>query len=248
MNLVSWNLGHRQVPKVLTDGVIEGILSFKADVIILNEFCPREADGTHKRLCERLDVEGYRHYAISPRNPCPKSGVPQNQVFIASKERMIEQTDGPLSAPDHDYAESGWLHVVFPERNMELIGLRVPSPNLIKYWSSLRDTLLGVGDRRMIVMGDLNVERERESHKSRNKCLMALEAQDWNIPRAGGSEYSCYRKGHKPSRIDHVLLRGVEQTSVEYVKERVVKSRRFQFIGDSLSDHTPLEVIVKDEA
>jgi Endonuclease/Exonuclease/phosphatase family len=245
---------------VITAAVKEGLLLFGAHVLILNEFCP---SSKHEDFCAWLRANDYAWQAISPaaRDPNATKEKWQNRVFIASRNTMLKKDVAPFVVLNDVYTTQKWLHVTFPDDDTELIGLRIHNKVRKLFFETMLETLLAFSDRRMIVMGDFNVDRGRRNGERRpngekptpldkwgDDCIKALEAKGWTNPPAGCAPFSHYKGGVGVSRVDHVLLHDCVDESVKYVKRRSVtgSKRMIDFIGEGLSDHTPLEVIVKD--
>lgn len=198
ITVAAWNVGHRARRKAIPDELAAALESLDCDVLVLTEFVDGAPD--RDRLRERLGMAGYHHLHLT--DPLPV----HNQVFVASR---LPFEAGDIAPPTTDtHASSNFLHLSLKDSEFELIGLRAPDyKGAVKsaYWGEVDDILNDVGDRALVVAGDLNEDpfkgvsesfTSRRFHGLGTFCAERPEGR-WS-----------YMNPHKEtsrSRIDHVL-------------------------------------------
>jgi endonuclease/exonuclease/phosphatase (EEP) superfamily protein YafD len=130
------------------------------------------------------------------------------------------------------------------DQPLEIVGLRVPfcrrlSPR--KYWESLHEIVASVRDRRILFVGDLNADPERQRGFG-SRCLRELEGSGWHVPRPKG-EWSFEGRTLLRSRIDHAVLSPALGRAAEARYEADLNGVRIAGkCKDAASDHAALVV------
>ncbi len=230
MRLVAWNVAHAARECALRPGLLEAIASLKPDVLTLNEYVH---GASRADFVAGLAELGLRHLLVS--DPIPG----HNQVLVASRQPI---TRGELTCPpvpDH-HAASNFLHFIVGD--LEVVALRAPAyerrSDLRAYWEGLYATVDSVRDRRIVFVGDLNADPDRNSHLGAS-YLRRLEAAGWRVPRPTG-DWSCWTKADRRSRIDHLLAScSVPALDASYAHHVLVGN-----VTGAVSDHAALVVEV----
>lgn len=155
MKFAAWNLHHQARRRRIPPSIEAAIAGLEVDVLVLNEFVDGPGRGWF-RAC--LDRVGLGNQVLS------HTTARHNQILIAAREPIFV---GDLQAPTFDgSARSNFLHVVLGS-GLELVGLRVPAyepaADLLAYNAQLAEVLGTIGERRLIVTGDFNLDRS-EGH------------------------------------------------------------------------------------
>lgn len=126
--------------------------------------------------------------------------------------------------------------------DLELVGFRVPSytgTKLRKYWEDMVATMRLCRDRRIVFIGDFNLDPESGKHGAR--LLRQLCAIGWSLPRCEG-EWSYARADGYRSRIDHAIAApAVRIRSARYATEYLEDSSP----ASGTPDHAPLVVEIE---
>ncbi|MCF8069119.1 MAG: endonuclease/exonuclease/phosphatase family protein [Desulfobacterales bacterium] len=130
MKIMSWNLNHRIQMKKIPPGVISVIGYIDPDLIALNEYVDGNERSSFKEELKKL---GFKYISVSQKIKR------QNQILIASKGHHKK---GDISPPNYDEsAITNFLHIIFSEQNLEVVGLRPPAykkpAELKDYWKEL---------------------------------------------------------------------------------------------------------------
>lgn len=200
IRVATWNVGHRITRKPIPPAMGEALIALEADVVFLNEFVDGAPD--RDRLREQLRAAGYNYFAISEAPPR------HNQVFVASRFPIeVGDIDAPTEPDSH--AETNFLHIRFPDSDIELIGLRAPAYKSAAerrdYWSDLTSTLQIYRNRALVVAGDLNLDPFKRVSGARDSVEFP-DAEMYCAVRPEGSwSFVSLHDASKNSRIDHVL-------------------------------------------
>jgi len=212
VGILAWNLNHRTTMKVVPPRAIDALESLAADVVVLNEYTDGEAREWFKNALREI---GYQNIVVST-----KLGK-QNQVLIASRMPIIQ---GDIAPPAFDdSARTNFLHIVVPEWELDIVGLRCPAylrrKDLSLYWSELRAIMNAAAARRALFVGDFNGDPDRPTTPA-GKHLAELRSAGWTIPSPTGEwSYVSHDAGRR-SRLDHVAgTPGVKVLATSYVHE-----------------------------
>ena len=234
MRLLSWNVNHRINEKPIPAQMADALLSLDPDVVILNEYVPGPS---RSKFLQELSDGGLGHQLESQYVPR------MNHVLIASRSPLER---GDIVGPDIDpYIPPGLLHVVMPEHDLHVIGLRIPDFSrklAIKraYWDWIEQLAGAMPRRNVIIAGDFNTDPTYPKARCGPR-FGAIEAAGWQhvMPKDGNSYWTLNGKG---VRIDHALASpGMAVGECRYV----VSHAGYQFVGKSeggMSDHAVLEV------
>jgi len=192
---------------------MQAFLTLEPDVVVLTEYVPGP---DHERVVADLRATGFAGVHISDRVER------QNQVLVAT--RMASER-GPWMAPDiRPQVPPNFLHVVVPELDLQIVGLRIPmfisgdAASERRYRGWLREQASEWGQYPTILVGDLNAG----PHRARSWQWRSLESfaeVGWSLatPSEGWSYMS--KAGHT-SRIDHGLLSSAMRcTNASYVSD-----------------------------
>ena len=234
VTVAAWNVGHRARRKAIPEELATALESLDSDVVMLTEFVDGGAD--RDQLRERLRAAGYHHVHLT--DPLPL----HNQVFVASR---LPFDVGDIAPPTTDsHAGSNFLHLSLRDSEIELIGLRAPDyRGAVKssYWGEVDAILNNIGDRAMVVAGDLNEDPFKgvsESFKSRK--FHGLAAFCATRPE-GRWSYMNPHKDTSRSRIDHVLQTPrIRISDARYVDETAGLRLAGPASSAPLSDHAAL--------
>lgn len=234
VTVTAWNVGHRARRKAIPEELAAAMESLDSDVVMLTEFVDGGAD--RDQLRERLRAAGYHQVHLT--DPLPV----HNQVFVASR---LPFDVGDIAPPTTDsHATSNFLHLSLRDSEIELIGIRAPDyKGAVKsaYWGEVDDILNNIGDRAVVVAGDLNEDPFKgvsESFKSRK--FHGLEAFCAARPE-GRWSYMNPHKDTSRSRIDHVLhTPRVRISDARYVDEIAGFRLAGPASSSPLSDHAAL--------
>ncbi|MEH6453236.1 MAG: endonuclease/exonuclease/phosphatase family protein [Psychromonas sp.] len=198
MKTISWNLNHRTCEKSIPTSIIKFFRDYQPDTIILNEYVDGESRASFKQ--DLYDM-GYRYQLVSPYQK------KHNQIFIVSRHSMV---CGDLIPPNLDgHATTNFLHIVFPDSLIEIVGFRAPAYKSAllrnQYWDQVRLIMEKASDRPVCFIGDANY----------NPFLRASAGADdmkydhvpsYCIPNPTGDWSYMSIDGTKTSRIDHAFL------------------------------------------
>ena len=211
MRFAAWNVAHQIRPRPFPAEEMQAFLTLEPDVVVLTEYVPGP---DHERVVADLTAAGCAGVHISDRVER------QNQVLVAT--RMASQR-GDWLAPDiRPQIPPNFLHVVIPELDLQVVGLRIPmfvsgdTASERRYRGWLREQATEWGLHPTIIVGDLNVG----PHRPRSWQWRSLESfaeAGWSLvtPLAGWSYMS---KTEHTSRIDHALLSpALTATDTRYV-------------------------------
>lgn len=234
VTVAAWNVGHRARRKRIPEQLGTALESLNSDVLLLTEFVDGGAD--RDQLRDRLKGAGYNYVHVTAPLPV------HNQVFAASR---FPFEVGDIDSPTTDsHASSNFLHLRLRDSEIELVGLRVPDyKGAIRnsYWAEVDGILTKIGDRALIVAGDLNEDPFKgisESFSSRR--FHGIEGFSAIRPE-GRWSYMNPHKDTSRSRIDHVLhTPRIRISEARYVDE--VGGLRLAGPASSapLSDHAAL--------
>ena len=246
MRLLTWNVNHRIQEKAIPPQMAEAIDSLKPDVVVLTEF----VDGISREIFKsELNSLGF-NYKISDG---PKG---QNHVLIASRTPLV---DGDIHVPPSEPAvppnepliplafPSNVLHVKVPDKDFEILGLRVPMPlksaNRQACWEWIMATAKENCGRPFVIMGDFNIDREYSPVKCGKRFDQLADIGMHHVP-AMPLDYVSYfpPSGGEGTRIDHAFLsRHFINPTAQYRAE----SGQYLFAGNkpgAMSDHAVLLV------
>jgi endonuclease/exonuclease/phosphatase family metal-dependent hydrolase len=226
-------------------------------ILFLTEYVPNESlIHGHESFRLALQAGGFKHFAMSKQVPAYFDGKvnrqASNTVFVASK---LPFDRGAVLDPEPIlYADANYMHVRFPTRDLDVIGLRIPSyegAGRKVYWKWFEEALKVWHGRRVIFVGDFNADPYRG--KDQHDLFMGRLKGDpeWVFPEPIGKGWSFQsdrNKTHKTSLIDHVLINPlVAFTEARYVYESgghvLVDAAR-----EGISDHAALLVDIADTA
>lgn len=234
MRIVAWNVAHATREKVVGPGLLRAIADLRPDVLTLNEYVHGPSRSS---LLSGLHEFGLPHVVISDR-----IGI-NNQVLVAARSPCLR---GDLTGPatTDGAGASNFLHVYIPSARLELVGLRAPAyerrGELRRYWDELSRIIDVVRGRRILFVGDFNVDPDRDRYVG-TPHIRRLEAAGWQLPRSTGP-WSCETRAGRRSRIDHALVAPVlALPSADYVVEEAGTWRVGNASG-AISDHAPLVV------
>ncbi len=191
---------------------------------------------------QALANEGLSHLAIS------ESAKGHNQILIASRSPLsFGVLAGPTISGD---SGSNFLHVILPERALELVGFRVPvyaeAVDGENFWKAFIDLAMASSDRPIVYIGDMNADPD-SNRTVGGHALSALRQAGWQIPRAQGEWSHCSSRARR--RIDHALVAAdISVQSAAYCP--VVGNVVCAGVAKDLYSHAPLmiEVMVPDTA
>jgi len=215
MRILSWNLLHGGGSRV--ERLAVALLSYKADVILLNEFRHNKAGAA---LRERLTDAGYAYQSA------PHAEPRQNIIFAASRIPFDATTfPGQLSAPELGDFTARVLLVKIGDLN--IFGVYMPS---MKYKRPVFDFLLNLPPNYLsedsLFMGDLNTGRHYEDEKgatfiSAPQFDALLEQgwiDTWRSRNPEAREFTWYSRGYNNGfRLDHALASPSLNNKVEDV-------------------------------
>jgi endonuclease/exonuclease/phosphatase family metal-dependent hydrolase len=235
MRIVAWNLGHQTKERPIRGGFQKIIARLEPDILTLNEYVHGPSRDV---LLSSLSETGLSHALVST-----PSGL-NNQVLIASRFRIVA---GTLQSPSVSVAaNTNFLHVCLPNENLEVVGMRVPAYRQAHdkdaYWQEFSQIAATTRDRRIIFIGDFNVDPTRRYVGARQ--LNQLVQAGWQLPSPEGS-WSFVSKTDKTSRIDHALVSpGLIVEAARYVAE--IDSMKLAGSDDTAcSDHAALVVDIQ---
>ena len=213
MRFAAWNVAHQIRQRPFPKPVLQAFLSLRPDVVIFTEYVPGP---DHERVLADLSDAGFAGIHVSERVER------QNQVLLATK---LPSSVGAWIAPAiRPQIPPNLLHVVIPELDLNVVGLRIPmfvsgdSASEHEYRGWLREQADKWGEHPTVVMGDLNAG----PHRARSWQWRSLESfaeAGWSLvtPVEGWSYMS--KTGHC-SVIDHGLLSaGLSCVESKYVTE-----------------------------
>lgn len=191
IRLVSWNLGHRTREKAIPLDFFRAVGALEPDVLVLNEF----KDGpSRSELRHGLRSLGLPHILAS----AGRAG--HNQVLVASRAPI--ETDG-LAAPEapDSHAQTNFMAVHHPTSGLTVVGMRAPAyakhSGAQAYWNAIGQILRSSSRRRLVLVGDFNVDPQGAQAFP---IFAQLTAHGWLLPRPTGAW--SFVSG---SKIDHVL-------------------------------------------
>lgn len=200
IRVATWNVGHRITRKPIPPEMGEALIALDADVVFLNEFVDGAPD--RDRLRDQLRAAGYSYFAISDAPPR------HNQVFAASRFPIDVGDIAAPTEPD-SHAETNFLHILLPDSDIELIGLRAPAYKSAaerrEYWSDLTSTLQIYQNRALVVAGDLNLDPFK-GVSAYSDSVEFPDAEMYCAVRPEGPwSFVSLHDASRNSRIDHVL-------------------------------------------
>jgi len=251
MRLLTWNVNHRIQEKAIPPQMAEAIDSLKPDVVVLTEF----VDGiTRNNFFAELKKFGFSYKISEGRDGQKRDG--QNHVLIASRTTLV---DGDIHVPPSEPAvppnepliplafPSNVLHVKVPDKDFEILGLRVPMPlksaNRQACWEWIMATAKENCGRPFVIMGDFNIDREYSPVKCGKRFDQLADIGMHHVP-AMPLDYVSYfpPSGGEGTRIDHAFLsRHFINPTAQYRAE----SGQYLFAGNkpgAMSDHAVLLV------
>jgi Endonuclease/Exonuclease/phosphatase family len=172
---------------------MEAIAKLSPDILVLNEYVHGL---TRDPFVESLKTAGFVHVSVSNRI------ANNNQVLIASHYPFLS---GGIFGPQTEDGggESNFLHVVFAEFQLEVVGIRAPAYTkgavLRDYWANLARLIRSTVSRRIIFVGDFNADPDVPSNPGA-ATLAALQAEGWHLSSPSGAW--SFVSG---TRIDHAL-------------------------------------------
>lgn len=212
MKIITWNLNHRTRVKKLPSGICDFLQSYSPDVVAFNEYVDAPS---RKGFYEGLGKLGYSFIELSE----PTEG--NNQVLICSKIPMVR---GSISPPQYDSAAiSNFLHVNFPEQDINVVGIRAPAytSKLHKeaYWSQVAEIAGATEDKKTIFLGDLNFDPFVGISRTVPKVEFALKS-GFYVPNPEGEWSFISTNGQRSSRIDHAIVsNSLTVTEAKYLAE-----------------------------
>ena len=199
MRIAAWNVAHQILPRPFPAEVMQAFLTLGPDVVVLTEYVPGP---DHERVVVDLTAAGFAGIHISDRVER------QNQVLVAT--RMVSDR-GAWIAPDiRPQVPPNFLHVVVPELDLQIVGLRIPmfiagdTASEHEYREWLREQASEWGQYPTILVGDLNAG----PHRARSWQWRSLESfaeVGWSLVTLSDGWSYMSRVGHT-SGIDHALL------------------------------------------
>lgn len=196
----------------------EALASLSPDVIVLTEY----VEGLyHKKFVSDLEMQGFAHAMTSPITP------QENQVFIASRTALEKGVTPEL--PIEKALTSNVLHVNIPDKNIEVLGLRMPSfktndPEREKKRNDIWDWITATArikeERPLIILGDFNTG-PKDTGTSGGKRFDQLVREGWSHALPLGSSWWSQNKENGGRQIDHALLsKHFVVRNTEYIPER----------------------------
>lgn len=234
MRIVAWNVAHATREKVIGPDLLHAVVDLRPDVLTLNEYVHGPSRSSFLAGLHKL---GLHHVEISDRISV------NNQVLVAARSPVLR---GDLTGPatTDGAGASNFLHVHIPSTRMELVGLRAPAyerrGELRRYWDELSRIIAVSRGRRILFVGDFNVDPDRERYVG-TPHLRQLEAAGWQLPRPTGP-WSCETRGGRRSCIDHVLVAPAFASPLARYAHGSAEAWRVGNAPGALSDHTPLVV------
>lgn len=236
MKLLTWNINHRTFNRKIPYHMAKAIASLTPDVIVLTEYVP---GSSHQRFIEQLDSYGFPYHVMSKRV------LKENQVFIAANTTL---ECGKILAPTNieKSVPSNVLHVHLPQKDFEILGLRVPDyGNKLKIKRKNWDWIMKVAaenkDSPFVIMGDFNTDPEYKPAKCGDRINQLVD-EGWQhaMPKSGSSYWDI--KNGNGKRLDHAFIsRHFDVLDANYISE----SGSYIFAGkksDAMSDHAVLLV------
>ncbi|WP_442968840.1 endonuclease/exonuclease/phosphatase family protein [Ramlibacter sp.] len=218
LRTLTWNLDHRAAHRAVPEWVLDEIDRHAPDLVVLTEFV---AGDSNVGFISDLRAIGLQHALISTHVPR------QNQILVASRFALAL---GPLQAPPiHPSAPPNFLHVLFPQLEMQCLAVRVPYGGDFNVshkralWDWLAQSAAPLAKLRAILTGDLNTDPGDPS----NQCgdyLQRLVGLGWicGTPSAGAS----YGGPSGTRRIDHLYVSsGMKVNGPQYDWSWIDKSR-----------------------
>jgi endonuclease/exonuclease/phosphatase family metal-dependent hydrolase len=154
VRVLTWNLNHRTRAKAIPSIVADSIASLEPDLIVLTEYVH---GATRRPFLDQLAERGLGYHLVSQVTP-PR----ENHVLIVSRSPIeLGSIQAPAIAPS---VPSNFLHVILPQEQCEILGLRVPDyskePTIRRAcWDWIIETAMTVKDRPFVLIGDFNTDR-----------------------------------------------------------------------------------------
>ncbi|KKG14874.1 hypothetical protein EO98_03805 [Methanosarcina sp. 2.H.T.1A.6] len=232
MKLLTWNINHRTFNKIIPYHMAKAIASLTPDVIVLTEYVP---GSSHQRFIEQLDSYGFTHHVISKR------ALKENQVFIVANTTL---ESGNILAPTNieKSVPSNALHVRLPQKDLDILGLRVPINKLKikrKNWDWIMTIAAEHRDRPFVIIGDFNTDPEYQPSKCGDRISQLVD-EGWQhaMPKSGASYWDI--KTGNGKRLDHAFIsRHFDVLGAKYI----TSSGSYVFAGnksEAMSDHAVL--------
>jgi endonuclease/exonuclease/phosphatase family metal-dependent hydrolase len=212
MKILAWNVNHRARPKAIPPGLGEAIGAMAPDLVVLTEYVPSDS---HAGFLSALGTFGLLHTCIS--GAAPK----ENRVLIASRWPL---EDGDIHTPPiAPSVPSNALHVYVPDREVALLGIRIPDyskePALRRRcWDWLLDTARTMAARPFIIVGDLNTDPKYPRARCGDRIGQLIDAGFIHASPAIGASYWTLRG--LGVRIDHAFTtKSFNVLGAEYVTQ-----------------------------
>lgn len=212
LKIIAWNLNHRTRVKKIPAEVGQFLESYSPDVVTFNEYVDAPS---RKSFYGELNDLGYSYIEVS----VPTEG--NNQILACAKEPMIR---GSSASPQYDSAAfSNYLNVALPDRNLDIVGIRVPAygsrPMKEAYWKEVADIAAVSQAKQIVFLGDLNYDPFVKAAKSVQRVEFSLQS-GFYIPKPTGDWSYISTNGQKSSRIDHAIVsNSLEIMEAKYISE-----------------------------
>jgi exonuclease III len=233
MKIISWNLNHRTNEKNIPKEVISFFKIYNPEIIVLNEFVDGISRDTFKRELQNL---GYIYQCFSKKIP------KHNQIFIASKYELSMAKSITPTLTSH--AETNYLHVIIPSKDIELIGLRAPSYKTTKeknaYWFEVGEILSKLRTKNIVLIGDINFNPFSKSSSDITEVDFIYDSF-YKIKKPIGEWSYISPNGKNKSIIDHAIYsKHINIGTIKYLRH----FNNIQLAGSAeeqaISDHAVL--------
>jgi len=244
LRIATWNINHRagKGPLKRAEPISDAIDALNADIVVLTEYM-RQLN--REEILPLLVERGWKHHIVTPLAPG------RNSLLIVSK---LEIEKGKIEVPLIDiFASPSALHVVVPEYEMNVLGIRIPDyrkPEYrrirAEYWDWFMSMAQDALDEPFVIIGDMNTDPLYPSKDYGDRLLHMAQA-GWRhaLPETGWSYKGNSTKEGREKRLDHAFVtQHFELISAEYVQ----RLGMHVFAGDKdrqLSDHAPLVIEIR---
>lgn len=244
IRVATWNINHRagKGPLKRAEPTADAIAALDADIVVLTEYVRQPK---REEILPFLMDRGWKHHMVTPLDPG------WNSLLIVSR---LEIDKGRIEVPPIDaFAPPGALHVIVPEYEMNVLGIRIPyysKPEYrsirAEYWRWFMSISQNVLDEPFVIIGDMNTDPLYPPRDYGDRLFQMAQA-GWlhALPEAGWSYKGNATKDGCEKRLDHAFVtQHFELTTAEYVQ----RLGRHVFAGDKirqLSDHAPLVVGIR---